>query len=254
MPGSLRAVLRLFGVVGTTFWHFLRLVFAPRAYRTEPALQAKRVQEWAQALCRVCGLRIQFGKGGPPPQGVVLVSNHRSYADIFVLAATSPMLFLAKKELEGWPFFGRAARMGGTVFVDRGNRQSGSQAMQALAERLRAGANVAVFPEGTTYAAPGTGPFKSGSFRLAAAERMPVIPVAMEYERPEDAWTDPEDSSFASHFIACFSRPVVHVRLNVGPEMRSDDPELLRAQASEWITAHLEAPTAEAEASAAVPA
>ncbi len=254
MPGSLRAVLRLFGVVGTTFWHFVRLATAPRRFRTEPALQAKRVQEWAQALCRVCGLQIQFGKGGPPPQGVVLVANHRSYADIFVLAATSPMLFLAKKELEGWPFFGRAARMGGTVFVDRGNRQSGSSAMQQLAARLRAGANIAVFPEGTTYAGPGTGPFKSGSFRLAAQEKMPVIPVALEYERAQDAWTDPEDSSFASHFIACFSRPQVHVRLNVGPELRSEDPDALRAQAAEWIGAHLEAPVTEADAPAAVPA
>lgn len=244
--GKARAVMRLLSVAGLTLWHFIKLLLAPRHIATSSSEQAKRAQAWARDLCRAAGIRIQFGGGEPPPPGTVLVSNHRSYADIFVLAAATPVVFLAKKEIESWPVFGRAAKAGGTVFVDRKSRQSGAEALRHLGDRLRAGATIVVFPEGTTQGGPGIGSFRTGSFRLAAAEKVPLVPVALEFERPEDAWTDPDDSSFVSHFLTKFSRREVWVKVKFGPVMQGDDPEALKAAAESWISSNLEAPSAEA--------
>ena len=231
--------MRLAAVAGTTFWHFIKLLLASRRVANNSTEQARRTQAWARDLCRVAGIRIQFAEGTPPPPGTVLVSNHRSYADIFVLAAATPVVFLAKKEIESWPVFGIAARRAGTVFVDRSSRQSGADALRVLGDRLRGGATIVVFPEGTTTGGPGIGPFRTGSFRLAAAEKVPLVPVALEFERPEDAWTDPDDSSFVTHFLNKFSRREVWVRLKFGPVMQGDDPETLKRAAEAWIGANL---------------
>ena len=54
-------------------------------------------------------------KDSHPEQGLV-VANHLSYLDIVILSAAMPCFFVAKAEIDDWPFFGKAARTGGTLF------------------------------------------------------------------------------------------------------------------------------------------
>jgi hypothetical protein len=72
------------------------------------------------------GLGIGSQVEGKPPRAGWWWSNHLSYLDIIIISAAMPCFFVAKMEIGGWPFFGKAARAGGTIFLDRsslGQRQ-----------------------------------------------------------------------------------------------------------------------------------
>ena len=81
-------------------------------------------------------LGIQLTVEGAVPTHGLVVSNHLSYLDIVILSAAMPCFFVAKAEIGGWPFFGEAARSGGTIFVDRSSRASANSVAEQMAERL----------------------------------------------------------------------------------------------------------------------
>jgi 1-acyl-sn-glycerol-3-phosphate acyltransferase len=240
-----RAMARLGLFAATTAHHGLRLV-AGRA-PLSPQAQARITHEWGRALCRACGLRVEV-EGRLPPGGALVVANHRSYADIPVVASCAPVSFVAKAEVMRWPVIGWAAQRAGTIFLRRNDARSGAVALRAIGERHAAGVSVVVFPEGTTVGPPGIGPLSPGIFRLAARRKLPVVPMAIEYERADDAWTEPGDASFVPHFLRCFSRRAVPVRVRIGPPLRADGAEALRAAVTAWITRNLVPPGAAAPA------
>jgi 1-acyl-sn-glycerol-3-phosphate acyltransferase len=229
-------------------WHGWRVLRA-----AGPPARARVTQEWGRSLCELVAIRVE--RVGPaPPAGSLIVANHRSYADVPAIASCGPVTFLAKSEVATWPVLGPAATRGGTVYVHRDDAQSGAVALRKLRELARDGVTSVVFPEGTTRAAPGIGAFQAGAFRLAASAGLPVVPVAVEYARVEDAWIEPGDASFVPHFLRCFARQEVPVRLVFGPPLVGRDANALRAEAERWIETHLSAPVEEpARAPAAVP-
>lgn len=243
MTGPMRArgLARLGLFAATTAHHGLRLAATRAAL---PHRQARITHEWGRAMCRACGLRVEV-EGRFPDGGALVVANHRSYADIAVVAACAPVSFVAKAEVARWPVLGWAARHAGTIFLRRGDVRSGAVVLRALRARHAAGVTVVVFAEGTTVAPPGIGPLSPGIFRLAARRGLPIVPLAIEYERAEDAWTDPRDATFVPHFVRCFSRPVVPVRVRIGPPLHAGgDAEALRVATAEWITRNLVPPGA----------
>ncbi|MFL5322055.1 MAG: lysophospholipid acyltransferase family protein [Myxococcaceae bacterium] len=220
----------------TTALHSTTLAF-------KSARKPQLAQAWAKELIRRCGVDLRI-VGNPPPPGMLHVANHRSYIDIMVLASCSETTFLAKQEIKSWPLLGSAAERVGTVFVERGSRHSGATAMKAIGDRLARGESVTVFPEGTSTAAPGVGEFQKGVFRFAAQRRLPIVPVAVEYERATDAWTAADaDSTFVPHFVNTFSRKKVAVRVAFGDPLSDRDPDQLRETARSWIQSNLEVPT-----------
>src|SRR5690348_10332384 len=87
--------------------------------RVEGPLTLVRRALWLQETCilvlRSMGIRCEV-EGEVPRHGLV-VANHLSYLDIVVLSAAMPCFFVAKREIEGWPYFGKAAQAGGTLFL-----------------------------------------------------------------------------------------------------------------------------------------
>ncbi|MFD2397542.1 lysophospholipid acyltransferase family protein [Prauserella oleivorans] len=77
--------------------------------------------------------------------------------------------------------FGSLARRVDTVFVDRWALRTLPEAVAAVAERLRAGRSVAVFPEATTWCSPPGGPFRRAVFQAALDARAPIRPVTLTY-------------------------------------------------------------------------
>jgi 1-acyl-sn-glycerol-3-phosphate acyltransferase len=193
---------------------------------------------WARRLVRRLGVHLQV-EGAPPPGPVFLLANHRSYVDIVVLLAQLPCVFLAKEEIGGWPLFGRAARQQHTVFVKREDKTSRRAARQAALATVKRGLPFAAFPEGTTFRGPGALPFFPGLFQVAAHNAIPVVPVAIEYGDPSDAWV--ADESFAAHFLRSFRRRRVFVRLAFGPRLHPAWDAEAKDRAEAWIAGRLAA-------------
>ena len=85
---------------------------------------------WLHSTARLVMTSLGIGarlEGRPPTHGLV-VANHLSYLDIVILSAVMPCFFVSKVEVDGWPFFGEAARSGGTIFLDRASRSSANRA------------------------------------------------------------------------------------------------------------------------------
>ncbi|MEW5852254.1 MAG: lysophospholipid acyltransferase family protein [Myxococcota bacterium] len=113
-------------------------------------------------------------------QGYVVVCNHESHADS-VLINHLPLdaRWLAKKEIMDIPFLGWMMRMAGDISVKRGDQDSGRHAMEQMAEYLRQGVSVFLFPEGTRSTTGELGAFKSGAFKLAIETQRPILPMVL---------------------------------------------------------------------------
>ena len=118
-------------------------------------------------------------------QPAIYMANHQSNFDIQTLYAGLPIQFrwLAKKELFDVPGFGFAMKRAGYIPVDRANRKKSIQSMTVAADKIRQGASVIIFPEGTRSPDGNLLPFKKGGFMLALQSGAPIIPVAISGSR-----------------------------------------------------------------------
>lgn len=112
----------------------------------------------------------------------IIVANHQSSLDVFVLLQTTPRrtTFLAKRELLYAPLFGFAAWLFGVVFVDRSNAKSARNVMDKTAKTMRdKKINLWIFPEGTRSQSGTFLPFKKGAFHLAIQAQLPIVPIVI---------------------------------------------------------------------------
>ncbi len=229
---SLRSLWRLAGYFGITLLHVGRAAAQSARVLAGGARDRRILHRWALDLNRALGLVVTV-RGAPPEDGVLLVSNHRSYMDITAIGALAPVTFLAKKEVSRWPVLGYGCRLVGVVFVDRDSAESRRRSRDEVARRLRNGTSIVIFPEGTSYEGPGLLPFKPGIFQVAAAGGFPVMPVAVHYDDPPDAWVG--DDTFIRHFRQTFSKRRVTVTVTFGPLMQDDDAAGLLKSSWQWV-------------------
>jgi 1-acyl-sn-glycerol-3-phosphate acyltransferase len=150
---------------------------------------------WARPILFLAGARLQVD---PLPdvdwdRPHVYVMNHQSNLDIPVAFAVLPanLRFVAKHSLAYVPFLGWYMAITGMIFVNRGDGRKAVSSMRRAGERIRAGANIIVFPEGTRSRDGKVLPFKKGPFALALEARVPIVPVALEGSgavQPAKAW------------------------------------------------------------------
>ncbi len=168
---------------------------------------------WA-SLCRLLGLQVRVIGRPARPAGrpVVFASNHSSWLDILTLGGVLEACFIAKEEVGRWPVISTVARLGRTVFVSRRVANTGRES-STMRDRLDAGDNLILFPEGTSSDGSRVLPFRSVFFSVAEAQpgrSCPLIqPVSVVYDqlgglpmgrasRPVFAWYG--DMDLASHF------------------------------------------------------
>ncbi len=138
---------------------------------------------WGRIVLGTYGVRIvvEGADGIPRDRPMVVMSNHQSVFDILALLETLPVpfRFVAKKELLRVPFFGWALWASGQIVIDRQNRTRAVASLRRAAARVREGASVMIFPEGTRSVDGTLQPFKSGGFHLAIQAQVPVLPVTV---------------------------------------------------------------------------
>jgi 1-acyl-sn-glycerol-3-phosphate acyltransferase len=147
-----------------TFAHVLRGLATTTFVFPFASPQRRRAltQRWSARLLRVLGVECRVdGALALGAGNLLVVANHVSWLDIFVLNALHPVRFVAKAELARWPFAGRLVRDAGTLFIERARRRDTHRVNRSVADALAGGDVVAVFPEGTTSDGAGVLPFKS---------------------------------------------------------------------------------------------
>ena len=141
---------------------------------------------WHQGVCRIFGFRIERYGTASRNVPTLFVCNHTSYLDITALGAVVPGSFVAKAEVRGWPLFGFLAVLQRTVFVERRVSRTAHH-RDNMAERLEAGDNLILFPEGTSNDGNRVLPFKSAFFGIAEkpvrSKPLVVQPVSIAYTR-----------------------------------------------------------------------
>ena len=140
-----------------------------------------------RTVLRLMGCRLEAaGLERLPLRGpLVLACNHASYADVVALVALLPrdVLFVAKREVLGYPLVAGFVRRCGHLTVDRWDAVQSVADADVVARALDAGSAVLFFPEGTFVAATGLRPFRLGAFMAAARAEVPVLPIALSGTR-----------------------------------------------------------------------
>jgi 1-acyl-sn-glycerol-3-phosphate acyltransferase len=144
----------------------------------------------AGRLLRLCGAfisrsfpfwRIRIEGRWPPGRGAyVVVANHQSFLDIFLISnVPHEMKWVAKKELFKIPWVGWAFFLVGDLAIDRGDSASALKLLTKARRYLDNGMSVMIFPEGTRSRDGKLLPFKAGAFKLAVDAGVPVLPIAV---------------------------------------------------------------------------
>lgn len=112
----------------------------------------------------------------------VYVLNHESMFDIVVafIVLPSPVRFIAKKVLAWVPFLGWYMWATGMIFVDRRKHDEAVRSLDRACVRIREGASILAYPEGTRSRNGRILPFKKGPFVVAMRAGVPIVPVAIE--------------------------------------------------------------------------
>jgi 1-acyl-sn-glycerol-3-phosphate acyltransferase len=137
---------------------------------------------YCRLVLRCLGVRITVS-GGPIRnlRGVLVVSGHVSWVDIFAIGAVLPGSFVARADLVDWPALGIVARIMRVIPIDRASLRRLPHVVSTVADRLRAGHTVVAFPEGTTWCGLGYGPFRPAMFQAAVDAGRPVQPLRLTY-------------------------------------------------------------------------
>jgi 1-acyl-sn-glycerol-3-phosphate acyltransferase len=138
---------------------------------------------WGRFLLWISGFRVSVkGLENIPQKPLIIAANHTSYFDIFIALGYLPVnfSFVMKEELFKIPIFGWAVKTLGYFPINRKNPRSAARSMAAIAQFLRGGGTLLIYPEGTrnTTAEPLL-PFKRGMERLARQAQTAILPVAV---------------------------------------------------------------------------
>jgi 1-acyl-sn-glycerol-3-phosphate acyltransferase len=182
------------------------------------------VKRWSGRLLRILAVEARVeGEFGGHGGNVLVVANHISWLDIFVLNAVHPVRFVAKSELAKWPVLSRMFQGAGTVFIERERRRDTHRVNHQMARVLAGGDVVAIFPEGTTTDGTDVLPFKSSLLQPIVEADGHVQPVAIRYRTPDGAIAMAPayvgDTSFAESFwMVCGERRIT-VHLHARPAL-----------------------------------
>lgn len=179
--------------------------------------RARLTRGWSRRLLRLCRVEVDHVGGVPALEHALVVANHVSWLDIFVINALDPCRFVAKAEIRSWPVMGWLAAGAGTVFIARGNRRELRHVFKGLVEVLQQGERVALFPEGTTGLQGAVLPFHANLFEAAIDAGVPVQPYALAYVdaagglHPSIEYVG--DTTFVDSLLRILQGPPVKARL-----------------------------------------
>ncbi len=156
-------------------------------------IKKKIINYWSKILLSLVRLRVicRGEKNELPAYPFIVVANHISWLDIFVLLSVLPVSFIAKIEIKKWFVLGNLVEMAGTIFIDRNRRKSIREVAKKITQKSRdQKKSYAFFPEGKTSPGKTIQNFHSGLFSLFFEnQELALLPVLIKYKK-DDIFTE----------------------------------------------------------------
>lgn len=203
-----------------------------KKYGYSRKLQIWAMRTWGSSMLWSMGINVDINKK-PETDNSILMPNHRSYIDIPLIIKYTQGTLVGKAEVGEWPMARSAAKLTNPIMVKRSELKSLVETMNKIKESVSHNIPVILFPEGTTYVGPLTKPFKNGTFKIAADAGIPIIPVAIHYPDPRDAWVDKD--TFFGHFFRQMGEIQIKVIVRYGTPVFNSDYSILKKLTREQI-------------------
>jgi 1-acyl-sn-glycerol-3-phosphate acyltransferase len=204
------------------FYFFILLIF----YRWRQSIGPKIVQFYSKICLLIFRVNIEQVKNyeiiKKRGKGILIISNHASFLDIFVLSALFGSVFVSKAEVKYYPIIGQIAWLMGVIFL---NRNSSNERQRVLNKIVNKCSNriLVIFPQGTTSRLTERSPFNRGIFK--AIELNPdisLLPITLHYkEDAEIAWNKPQ--SFKENAIRVSAQNKIHIKVIIHNPVTIDD-------------------------------
>jgi len=171
----------------------------------------------------------------------MIVCNHLSYLDIFVIYSVLPSVFIANSELEEEFPLGAVTKYGGGIFVERRNRSRLLGDMDNISSVLNMGLNIVLFPEGTTSDGQAVTAFKAPFLKSAINTGTDVLPLCINYKRVNGESLDEKSKdlifyygsiTFFEHFFRLLKLKNIEVELEALEEIEVN-PKMTRKELSQ---------------------
>lgn len=155
----------------------------------------------------------------------LILCNHLSYIDIFILSSLIPSVFIASiDQAKSNIILGKATQLSGSIFVERRHRSNIKEELKSISKILDLGLSLVLFPEGTTSNGERVLPFKSSFLAVAEKNGIQTLPVCIKYRKIDGRDIDYRnkdyiyyygDMTFFRHFFKFLSVKSIDVELTL---------------------------------------
>ncbi|MDA3867606.1 MAG: lysophospholipid acyltransferase family protein [Salinivirgaceae bacterium] len=188
-------------------------------------------------MLTIMGVVVDLKIEGEVDKPGLILSNHRSYIDIFINLSIHSARIIAKKEVGKWPLIGYGLRIYNALLINRSSIASRMESIRSMEKVLQNNESLIVYPEGTTHRGPEIGPIKESTYRIAVSNNSWVYPIAIEYKNQDDAWIGTE--WFVPHFIRRSGTVERHVAVRVGAPFRTSDSTELKEHVENFLRSRI---------------
>lgn len=206
------------------------------------------ISRWTGRALRLLGFKVVVeGKENlPHDDKALIISNHMTYLDVYILAACYPSVFVTSVEVRDAFFLGFLCKLGATLFIERRSRHGLQKEIKNISDTINEGLPVILFPEGTSSNGDDVLPFKTSFMALAKKADVDLFPVCLKYQTINNSEITPQnrdkiyyygDVEFFPQFVRLPFLEEVSVRVSFLPKISSKeyDRKELTAKAREMI-------------------
>lgn len=170
-----------FLVLSTLFFGFLTIILVPLTNPKVASYICGAIWSRLNGYMTPIIVKIHGRENIDPKQSYVIVSNHQSHYDVFVLYGWLGIDFkwVMKQELRKVPGLGIGCEKVGHIFIDRSNREKALASLNEAKKKIVNGTSVIFFPEGTRSKDGKLKEFKKGAFMIALDLGLPILPITI---------------------------------------------------------------------------
>ena len=161
----------------------------------DPKRRFRMIRSWSRNMLRILHVRYTVHGHLTAVTPTLVVSNHVSWLDIWLINAVVGVRFVAKSDIRRWPVIGFLVKGAGTIFVEREKRHDTARTNRSIVQALTRGEYVAVFPEGMTTDGTELKPYHASLFQPAVGAGATVTVIALRYVHRNGQVND--DASYA---------------------------------------------------------